>query len=277
MLENNYELARFLRDLIIKIEKEEAYLTEEEKQKIEKGKNLISEYYASDIALLPYGFEWCRKAKYNVQIELGCYKLDEDHSLLPDFEEKEINGEKYAIKSGINVLEKNMWSTNPQRPYIITGTVFERWPVKPSNLSAYEVNPEDIGIFPIIVSTKDPVDQEFLVAFHIPVDKQIKVVTKWAFRDDGTLDESQVLTSNADDSAISHGDGDYIVAKHIDGKPEYMELPEEERNTKEAATLYSPRIINGSVMERTYDHAETKAQIKAKYESSRTLTKKNSE
>jgi hypothetical protein len=274
----SYETVRFLIDLISNCEKE-GDLTEKSKERIEKGKKMIAEYFASDEALLPKGFEWCRKAKYEVLIELGCYKIDEQHPLRPGFEEKEFDGEKYAIKSGNNFLEKNNWETNPNRPYVITGTVGERWPVKPSNLTAYEVNPEDIGVNPTGISTKDPDDQEFLVAYRIPSWLEtFTVVTKWAFREDGTLDVSQILTANADDSALSHGDGDYVVAKHIDGKPEYMELPEEERNTKEAATLYSPRIINGLVMERTYDHAATKAEIKKKYKKSpKTLIKKESE
>ena len=216
--------------------------------------------------------EWCRKAKYQVQIELGCYKLDESHPLLPGFESKTFEQDgvavNYAVKSGTNELEGNSWTTNPDRPYILTGTVGERWPVKPSNLSAYEVNPEDIGVVPMPISTKDPSDQEFLVAAKIPLDKHIKIISKWAYKDDGTIDESQVLTTNLEDSKISHGEGDYIVAKHIDGEPEYMELPEEVRNTKEAATKYSPRIINGSVMETTYDHAKTQEEIKEKYKSS---------
>lgn len=44
-----------------------------------------------------------------------------------------------------------------------------------------------------------------------------------------------------------------------------MELPEKVRNAKEVATLYSPRIINGSVMMTTYDHASTKEEIVSKY------------
>lgn len=216
-----------------------------------------------------YELEWCRKAKYNVQIELGCYRIDEDHPLLEGFEAKEfeIDGEKvkYAVKSGTNDLEQNNWTTNPDRPYIITGTVGERWPVKPSNLSAYEVDPEDITVEPITISTKDPDDQEFLVACHIPLTQKVRVVTKWAFRSDGTIDESQILTSNMESSKVSHEDGDYIVAKFIEGGPQYMELPEKVRNTKEAATLYSPRIINGSVMMTTYDHAASKEEIEKKY------------
>lgn len=209
--------------------------------------------------------EWCRKAKYNVQIERACYKIDENHPLLEGFEEKTFDDGIYAVKSGTNELEQNSWTTNPDRPYVITGTVGERWPVKPSNISAYDVNEEDITIEPLTISTKDPSDQEFLVACHIPLDKKIKVISKWAYKDDGSIDESQVLVSNAEDSKISHADGDYIVAKHIDGMPEYMQLPEEQRNTKEAATLYSPRIINGSVMATTYDHAFTQEEIKNKY------------
>ena len=222
-------------------------------------------------------FEWCRKSKYNVQIELACYKIDENHPLLPGFFEKEFERDgkivKYAVKTGTNELEKNTWTTNPDRPYVITGTAGERWPVKPSNLTAYEVNPEDITTVPLTVSTKDPSDQEFLVATNIPLDQQIKVISKWAYRDDGTIDETQVLTSNTEDSIISHANGDYIVAKHIDGKPEYMELTEELRNTKEAATLYSPRIINGSIMETTYDHAKTKEEIIDKYKKVKSLVK----
>ena len=216
-----------------------------------------------------YELEWCRKAKYNVQIELGCYEIDEEHPLLEGFEEVEFerDGEfkKYAVKSGTNDLEQNSWRTNPDRPYIITGTVGERWPVKPSNLTAYKVDPSEITVEPITISTKDPDDQEFLVACQIPLDQKIRVVTKWAFRSDGTIDESQIITSNMESSKVSHEDGDYIVAKHIEGAPEYMELPEQARNTKEAATLYSPRIINGSVMMTTYDHASTKEQITNKY------------
>ena len=220
--------------------------------------------------------EWCRKAKYEVQIELGCYKIDETHPLLPGFEpvKFEVDGEKavYAIKYGTNDLEQNNWSTNPARPYIITGTVGERWPVKPSNLSAYEVNPEDIIVSPLTISTKDPSDQEFMVCTRIPSEYSVRVTTKWAYRDDGTIDESQILTANSEDSKIRHADGDYLVAKHIEGKPEYIELPEEVRNTKEAAALYSPRIINGSVMATTYDHAKTQSEIIDKYESpSKTL------
>ena len=237
--------------------------------KEEPKKEVAKESAQVTQAFIP-AFEWCRKAKYNVHIELGCYKIDEDHPLLPGFEAKEFDRDgviiKYAVKSGTNELEQNSWTTNPDRPYIITGTVGERWPVKPSNISSYEVNEEDITISPLEISTKDPSDQEFLVATRIPLDKKIKVISKWAYRDDGTIDDSQVLTSNLEDSRISHGEGDYIVAKHIDGKPEYMELPEEQRNTKEAAMLYSPRIINGSVMETTYDHAMTKEEIIGKYQ-----------
>ena len=209
--------------------------------------------------------EWCRKAKYEVQIELGCYQIDEEHPLLPGFEEKEFDGVKYAIKSGTNDLEQNSWKTNPDRPYIITGTVGERWPVKPSNLSAYEVNSEDITISPLTISTKNPDDQEFMSCLRVPLKYTVKVVTKWAFKEDGSIDESQVLVTNSADSRIDHADGDYIVAKYIPGEPEYFELPEEVRNTKEMAAKYSPRVINGSVMETTYDHAASKYEILEKY------------
>ena len=214
-------------------------------------------------------FEWCRKGKYEVQIELACYKIDEQHPLLDGFSEKLFNVDgqnvKYAIKTGVNKLEKNRWETTPDRPFVITGTVGERWPVKLKDLTSYDVNIENIEIRPIKVSTLDPSNQEFLVASHIPLGKKFKVIPKWAFQKDGTIDESQVLIANLETSKISHMDGDYIVAKHIDGYPEYMEIPEDIRNTKEIATLYSPRIINGSVMQNTYDHALTKEEILAKY------------
>lgn len=241
----------------------------------EVGPRAVDAAGKSNEPVLPQGFEWCRKAKYDVLIELGCYIIDDEHPLMPGFESMDIERDgvmkTYAVKAGTNELEGNNWLTNPDRPYIITGTVGERWPVKPSNLGSYEVNPEDITPTPLPISTKDPSDQEFLVACHIPDGQNVKVISKWAFKDDGTIDESQVLTTNLPDSKIPHANGDYIVAKHIEGEPEYMELPEEVRNTKEAATKYSPRVINGSVMETTYDHAATKEEIIDKYMSSKAL------
>ena len=210
-------------------------------------------------------YEWCRKKIYEVEIELGCYKIDKEHPLLAGFVVAVYEGERYAAKLGINSLEKNKWITSPAKPYIITGTVGERWPVKERNLAAYDINKEDITTTPKKVSTKDPSDQEFLVGCRIPVDKQVVVIPSYAFREDGTIDESQVMTSNLPDSNVPHDNGDYVIAKHIEGKPEYMDLPEEVRNTKEIAELYDPRIVNGRVMERTYDHAKTKEEIKAKY------------
>ena len=214
---------------------------------------------------LPIGFEWCRKGLYNVQVELGCYKITEGHPLLEGFEAVEVeeNGEKvlYAVKSGFNVLELNKWTTSPKKPYILTGTVGERWPVKPSNLSAYEVEPESITVEPKTISTKDPSNQEFMVAFFVPEGTTIKVLPNWAFREDGTIDESQAMVTNSEQSMVAHNGGDYIVAKHIPGKPEYMELPEEVRNTSEAAALYDPRVVNGSIMETTYNHARTQEEI----------------
>ena len=45
---------------------------------------------------LKQGFEWCRKGKYNVQIELGCYEITESTPLLEGFyeEEFEVDGQK---------------------------------------------------------------------------------------------------------------------------------------------------------------------------------------
>lgn len=255
----------------LKQKKEKEILTREEAIKLQELTETVNEYIYCTEEVLPEGFEWCRKAKYSVQIELGCYKIDEEHPLLEGFVEKnfEIDGklEKYAVKEGENILEQNHWVTNPDRPYIITGTAGERWPVKPSNLSAYDVDEKDITIEPKEFFTKNPDDQEFLVAKRVPRYRTLTVISKWAYRKDGTIDESQVLEANSKDSKINHDYGDYVVAKHIEGKPEYMELPEEERNTLEAATIYSPRIINGRVMEKTYDHALTKVEIKHKYKS----------
>lgn len=221
---------------------------------------------------LPQGFEWCRKAKYEVQAELACYPLTEGNKLVEGFIEQEIDGKKYAVKKGTNILEQNNWTTSPERPYVITGTVGERWPVKPSNMSAYDVNPEEIGIEPMTISTKDPSSQEFMVAFHIPEEYTAKILPSWAFSEDGKIDETQAMVANSKDSKVPHNGGDYVVAKHIPGQKEYWELPEEVRNTKEAAKLYSPRIINGSIMQTTYDHALTIEEIIAKYENENAKT-----
>lgn len=222
--------------------------------------------------VLPEGFEWCRKAKYNVQAELACYEITDTCPLLEGFEEKtfDINGveTRFAVKSGFNVLEQNNWTTSPAKPFVLTGTVGERWPVKPSNMSAYDVDPATIGVDPVTVSTKDPSAQEFMVAVNIPEGVSAKVVPSWAFGDDGSIDESQIMIANSESSLVSHDRGDYIVAKHIPGQLEYMQLTEEQRNSVEAAKLYDPRIINGSVMQTTYDYALTQEEIIAKYQQS---------
>lgn len=219
---------------------------------------------------LPEGFEWCRKTSYDVQAELACYQITDDYPLLDGFEERmfNINGieTKFAVKSGFNVLEQNNWTTSPDRPFVLTGTVGEKWPVKPSNMSAYDVDSSTIGLKPVTISTKDPSAQEFLVAIYIPEGISVKIVPSWAFADDGTFDESQIMVANSESSLVSHNGGDYVVARHIPGQPEYMELPENQRNTREAVKLYSPRIINGSVMQTTYDHALTQHEIVTKYQ-----------
>lgn len=219
---------------------------------------------------LPKGFMWCRKAQYEVEVELACYELTEGRTLLEGFEEKvfKIDGveTKYAIKSGFNILEQNHWTTSPVKPYVITGTVGERWPVKVSNMSAYDVNLNDIGIDPMTISTKDPSEQEFMVAIQIPIGEQAKVIPSWAYSDDGKIDESQSMIANSENSLVSHEEGDYIVAKYIPGQPQYWKLPEEIRNTKKMAELYDPRIINGMIMATTYNVAKTQEEIIAKYE-----------
>lgn len=219
---------------------------------------------------LPIGFEWCRKSKYDVQAELACYPLTETQPLLDGFEEKSFNidgtEKRYAVKSGFNVLEQNNWITSPTKPFVLTGTVGERWPVKISNMSAYDIDPTTISVIPVTISTKDPSAQEFMVAVNIPKETTAKVVPSWAFRDDGTIDESQIMIANSPSSLVSHNSGDYVIAKHIPGQPEYMQLPEEERNSVEAAKLYDPRIINGSIMQTTYDHAPTQSEIVEKYQ-----------
>lgn len=222
--------------------------------------------------------KFCRKkGGYPVDITLGCYKLDRDHPLLDGFEEKTfvIDGveEKFAVKSGFNVLEQNSWTASPDRPYIITGTVGEMWPVKKSNLTAYDVDPDTIGIEPKTVFSKDPSEQEFMVAKLIPIGTTFKVIPSWAFSSDGKIDESQAMIANSESSIVPHEEGDYVVAKHIPGYPEYVELPDDVRNTREMAKLYSPRIINGSVMKTTYDCAATKEEIIAKYQSNTTRAK----
>ncbi len=212
-------------------------------------------------------YEWCRKGKYEVQVQLGCYKVDENHPMLPGFMPLMIaeNGgiSKYAVKVGTNILEGNAWVTSPTYPFIITGTVGEMWPVR--NLESYEVN-EEIGIEPSTISTKDPSMQEFLVATRIPLGLHVKVATRSSFDSNGVLDESKLLTTNLEDSnATHHAEGDFVIAKHIEGEPEYISLPEEVRNTKEIAEKYRPRVISGEVFEKTYDHAKTREEILAKY------------
>ena len=66
-------------------------------------------------------------------------------------------------------------------------------------------------------------------------------------------------------SEVSHLGGDFIVAKHIPGHPEYWQLPEKIRNTKEIAKMYDPRIVNGSIMATTYDIVRTQEEIITKY------------
>ncbi len=218
---------------------------------------------------LPNGYFWCRKGIYQVQIELGCYELREGKVLLKGFEEGKfiVDGveKKYAVKKGFNKLEQNQWITSPSKPFIITGTVGERWIVKVSNLSSYDVNIEDISIEPIVVSTIDPSEQEFLVAHQIPAREKNIVIPSWAFSSDGNIDELQIMQVNSIFSEVSHLDGDFIVSKFIPNQPEYWELPEKVRNTREAAELYDPRVVNGSIMVTTYDVARTKEEIDKKY------------
>jgi len=193
----------------------------------------------------------------------------ENMQLPEGFEEKIFNIDgvetRYAVKSGFNVLEQNNWTTSPDKPFVLTGTVGERWPVKPSNMSAYDIDLATISIAPVTISTKDPSEQEFMVAVNIPEGMSARVVPSWAFRNDGTIDESQIMIANSESSLVSHNGGDYIVAKHFPGQPEYMQLSEEQRNSAEIAKLYDPRIINGSVMQTTYDHALTQSEIVEKY------------
>ena len=219
---------------------------------------------------LPEGFEWCRKAKYDVQAELACYPITDSSPLREGFEEKIFNidgiEKRYAVKSGFNVLEQNSWTTSPDKPFVLTGAVGERWPVRISNMSAYDVDPTTIGVDQITISTKDPSAQEFMVAVNIPEGLSVKVAPSWAFGNDGTIDESQILIANSESSLVSHDGGDYVVAKHISGQPEYMQLSEEQRNLVEVSKLYDPRIVNGSVMQTTYDRALTQAENEEKYQ-----------
>ena len=219
---------------------------------------------------LPENFLWCRKGIYKVQIELGCYLITPNHSLLDGFEEKIVVGDdnierKIAVKSGTNILERNQWTTSLRKPFIITGTVGERWIVGYNDLKAYDVNPSVIGVNPIYVSTVNPSQQEFLVAYHIPKDDSLRIIPDWAFLEDRSVDDSQIMIANSPNSLVSHEEGDYVVAKFIPGELQYMELSEEERNTLETAKLYQPRIVNGSIMKRTYDTAKTQDEIWKKY------------
>ena len=96
------------------------------------------------------------------------------------------------------------------QPYIMTGTVGERWPVKVSNMAAYDVDLDTVGLEPCVISTKDSSDQEFMVAVLIPEGQSAIVIPKWAFGD--VIDESQIMVANSPQSIVSHNGGDFIVA-----------------------------------------------------------------
>ena len=217
---------------------------------------------------LPRGLFWCRKAKYRVHIARGCYKIDAEHPLMPGFKKKEflVDGktEKYAVKYGFNFLEQQDWETNPEKEFLVTGTVGEQWTVSREQLSAYDVNPDDIGIYQKEVWTKDPFNQEFLVTYQIPEGREETVVPNSAYRADGTIDETMVMHANSPNAKVAHNGGDFVIAKHIEGCPEYAQIPFEQR-TMQVAQTYHPRVVNGSVMSMTYDVAETQDKIIAKY------------
>ena len=210
-------------------------------------------------------FEWCRKKKYDVTIELGCYLITEDMPLLDGFLRKEFNGNNYAIKRGFNILEQYEWYTSPDVPYIVTGTVGERWIISDDELKTYDVDPSSIGVNPIRVSTVNPDNQEFLRAYKIDESiKNITVAPFSAFSNEG-INPKQVYVANSEMSKAPHNGGDYVITKYVPGQPDYMEYPADQRNSRYAAKLYEPRIVNGSIMEETYDHAENHEDIINKY------------
>lgn len=206
------------------------------------------------------GLEYCRKSRYFVDIE------------------RPLLGTK-----GKNILEGNKWQTTAQTPYVVTGTLGEKWVVNEENLKEYKINKDEIRIAgeAIHTRTKNPEEQSFMVAKQIPVNnKDFTVMPAYGFDDYGFEKKDAVLKANDPKSKVDHLQGDWCVAKDINdidldklgdkarlfrdsnGKLlQYMELPEEVRNSRAAAMAYDPVIVNGSVMENTYDHAKTKDEI----------------
>lgn len=68
---------------------------------------------------LPEGFEWCRKRKYNVQVELACYPITENQPLIEGFEEKVFNIDRILKKYAINDMNlislPKKWGSYHQR------------------------------------------------------------------------------------------------------------------------------------------------------------------
>lgn len=200
---------------------------------------------------LPDHMIYCRKFQYKVKIE------------------KPPIGTK-----GFNVLERNEWTTSIDKPFVVTGTQGEKWPISYEDLEAYEIDERDIPKDGTSVETltKSSKEQPIKVCKIIPKNvKNFTVVPSWAYGEYG-LDEKQILHANDPKSKVKHGEGDWCVAKDADmidlkelgseaekfldkdGKLlQYMQLPKELRDTKEAALIYDPCIINGKVMLSTYN------------------------
>lgn len=208
-----------------------------------------------------------RPTIYQVGINLGCFPVPENTTYVPGYAVKRftVDGKdgKYAVQCGFNVLERESWEADPSHPYVITGTVGETW--VSGNIAKYAIAPAQVDVSMQMVSTKDPSSQAFLSAVQIPVGTSMRVAVSSSFDASGNLSEDKMLRANDPDSEVSHAEGDYLVFKDVEGKPSYLELSEADRNSLEVAREYSPRIVNGTVMARTYDVASTREEIEAKY------------
>ena len=201
-----------------------------------------------------------RKGKYSVHINIG---VEDGAVNMPGWKTIKDDGGCYSVAYGTNFMERCDWQADAKHPFVITGTVGEQWVT--SSISGYDIDPANVGVEPVEAFTKDPSSQPFLSAVCIPANVQFNVAVSSSFDANGKLDAAKMLRANDPDSAVPHAEGDYLVFKDVEGKPSYLELSEAERNSLAVAKEYSPRIVNGTVMARTYDVASTREEIEAKY------------
>lgn len=219
---------------------------------------------------LPFGMLWCREARYSVFVQRGCYQSshrgDELMLHLDGFYTKEflVNGkpEKYEVQRGFNILTNEHWETCPEKPFILTGTVGQRWIVSKEELEEkYDIRAEQVWIEPRKIQVKPPTGKPFYVALRIPDNKEFFIYPKSVFDAPCGFDSDKAVFGNMENSLVPHDDGDYLIARHIDGKPEYAENYQKNNTSEEAAKLYDPQIINARVFKSTFDFSRSKEEI----------------